>query len=370
MKFLTKEEKELLLKLIKKKNKSIRYRFGALLRHFNYEYLVNDLKECLNDKLKKKKKKHENDSDEHQVNLEGKESISINSNSSDGDEGAEYQIMGESTKSIRKNERMAKHNKKKKNEHGSQKSRSKNDDSSGQIKLIQMKDASANNSEANKNSRKNEKEETKKNGDEGNNKDENFVSVINKMKEDGKLDITDKDVNILVTEFKNNSQSLGSIWEIYQSELEEDEFIENIKLIINKLKKNGNYDNDNNDDNGNNENNNNDNNNDGEEEKPYLKELIAGLKGTKSGKKGNKKIINILLKNKIFTKEEMRNIEEDLDQNNQFVVGAFELLFVTMNVEDFVENLNIRLHLPVGGDNGQNQNPGLTQDQDDEKLIK
>ena len=98
MKFLTKEEKELLLKLIKKKNKSIRYRFGALLRHFKYEYLVNDLKECLNDKLKKKKKKHESDSDEHQVNLEEKESISINLNSSDGDEGDEYQIMGESTK--------------------------------------------------------------------------------------------------------------------------------------------------------------------------------------------------------------------------------------------------------------------------------
>ncbi len=64
----------------------------------------------------------------------------------------------------------------------------------------------------------------------------------------------------------------------------------------------------------------------------------------------------------------MRNIEEDLDQNNQFVVGAFELLFVTMNVEDFVENLNIRLHLPAEGENGQNQNPGLTQDQDDEKF--
>jgi hypothetical protein len=376
MKDLTKEEKDLLLKLIKKKNKSIRYRFGALLRHNNYEFLVTDLKECLNDILKrkkKKKKKNESDSDEHQINLEEKDSISINSNSNDGDEGEEMYQMGESTKSIRKNERMAKNNKKKKNEHGSQKSKSKDDDSSGQIKLIQMDDSSADDSENNKDDSKNEKEKTtKRNGDEGN-KDEDFVSVINKMKEDGKLDINDKDVNILVTEFKNNSQSLRSIWEIYQNELDEDEFIESIKFIISKLKKNGNYDNnnDNNNDNGNNDNNNNDNkNNDGEEEKPYVKEIIAGLKGIKSGKKGNKKIINILLKNKIFTKEEMRNIEEDLDQNNQFVVGAFELLFVTMNVEDFVENLNIKLHLPGEGENGQNQNSTLPQDDEKYNQIR
>ena len=72
------------------------------------------------------------------------------------------------------------------------------------------------------------------------------------------------------------------------------------------------------------------------------------------------KIINILLKNKIFTKEEMRSIEEDLDQNNQFVLGTFELLYLTMNVEDFVENLNVKLHLPEG-ENGQNQNEKYNQ---------
>jgi hypothetical protein len=89
----------------------------------------------------------------------------------------------------------------------------------------------------------------------------------------------------------------------------------------------------------------------------------------KYGKKGNKKIINILLKNKIFTKEEMRNIEEDLDQNNQFVLGTFELLYVTMNIEDFVENLNIRLHLPEG-ESGQNQNSALQIDDEKYNQIR
>ena len=52
-----------------------------------------------------------------------------------------------------------------------------------------------------------------------------------------------------------------------------------------------------------------------------------------------------LLKNNVFTNEQMRNIEEDLDQNNNFIVGAFELIYITMNVKDLVENINIRLHL-------------------------
>ncbi len=382
MKDLTKEEKDLLLKLIKKKNKSIKLRFKALLRHNNYEYLITDIKECLNDKLKKKKNKNQSDSGEHQINIEGRESMSINSNSNNENEGEEDYQMGESTKSIRKNERMAKNNKKNKKEHGSQKSKSKDDDSSGQIKLFQMQDSSADDSETNNNENKKEKENgNKENGDEGNNKEGDFISVINKLKEDGKLDITEKDVNILSTEFKNNTQRVMSVWEIYQNDLEEDDFIESIKLVLNVLKKNGNYNNDNdnnekNDNNGNNENNNNNdnksnnNNNNGEEDKPYAKEIISGLKGVKFGKKGNKKIINILLKNKIFTKDEMRNIEEDLDQNNQFVSGAFELLYVTMNVEDFVENLNIKLHLPAEGENGQNANSALPLDDEKYNQIR
>ena len=65
----------------------------------------------------------------------------------------------------------------------------------------------------------------------------------------------------------------------------------------------------------------------------------------------------------------MRNIEEDLDQNNQFVLGSFELLFVTMNVEDFVENLNIRLHHSEG-ENGQNQNSALAIDDEKYNQIR
>lgn len=141
-------------------------------------------------------------------------SINSNSDNDNGNEGEEY-IMGDSTKSIRKNERMAKNNKKNKNEQNSQKS--KDDDSSGQIKLFQMNESSANDSESNKNENKKE-ESSKKNADEGNNKDGDFLSTINKLKDEGKLDITDKEVNILSKELDNKSDRLLSIWEIYQNE--------------------------------------------------------------------------------------------------------------------------------------------------------
>ena len=390
MKDLSKEEKDLLLKLIKKKNKSIKLRFKALLRHNNYEFLLTDIKECLNDRLKKNQKKikkhknkNESDGDEHQINLEERESMSINSNSNNDNENeGEEEFMGESTKSIRKNERMAKNNKKNKNGNGSQKSKSKDDESAGQFKLFQMEDSSEDNSESNKKDNKKDnigkqKENiSKKNGDGI--KDEEFINVINKLKNEGKLDITEKEVKILENEFKNKSEKLRSIWEIYQIELEEEDFIDSLKLILKLVNKNGDYiindDNENNEKNDNNQNKDDNNdednsNNDGEKDKPYAKEIISGLKGAKFSKKGNKKIINILLKNKIFTKEEMRNIEEDLDQNNQFVVGTFELLYVIMNVEDFVENLNIRLHMPEG-ENGQNQNSAVAIDDEKYNQIR
>ena len=50
-------------------------------------------------------------------------------------------------------------------------------------------------------------------------------------------------------------------------------------------------------------------------------------------------------------------------------LGTFELLFVTMNVEDFVENLNIRLHLPEG-EAGQNQNSSLPIDDEKYNQIR
>ena len=39
----------------------------------------------------------------------------------------------------------------------------------------------------------------------------------------------------------------------------------------------------------------------------------------------------------------MRNIEEDLEQNNNFIIGAFELVYITNNVQDLVENIKIRI---------------------------
>ena len=381
MKDLSKEEKKTLLKLIKKKNKSIKLRFKALLRHNNYEYLITDIKECLNDKLKKKKHKNESDGEERQINLEEKESMSINSNSNSNNdnEGEEEYSQGHSSKSIRKNERMAKNNKK--NKKGTHKTKTKDEQSVSQIKLLQMEDSSADDSESNK---KNNQEKEKENNEDNNeskknsegNKDDQFSSVVQKLKEEGKLDINEKELNILENEFKKNSTKLCSIWEAYQIDNEEDDFIENLKLALNTLNKNIDLT-DNNNENNNNQNNDNDNENndevnmnDGERDKPYAKEIIAGLKGAKFSKKGNKKIINILLKNKIFTKEEMRSIEEDLDQNNQFILGTFELLYLTMNVEDFVENLNVKLHLPEGGESGQNQNSAIAIDDEKYNQIR
>ena len=41
----------------------------------------------------------------------------------------------------------------------------------------------------------------------------------------------------------------------------------------------------------------------------------------------------------------MRIIENDLEQNANFITGSFELVYITMNVKDLVENINIRLQL-------------------------
>ena len=84
---------------------------------------------------------------------------------------------------------------------------------------------------------------------------------------------------------------------------------------------------------------------DTQEELPYEKEVINELKGLKFNEKGNKKILNILLKNNVFTEEQIRIIDEDLEQNNNFISGVFELVYITKNVRDLVENLNIRLQL-------------------------
>ena len=60
---MTEEEKKLLHKLIKKKNKTIKLRFRALFRHNNYDLLASDLKEGIKDHLKRKK------GSEHKINL-------------------------------------------------------------------------------------------------------------------------------------------------------------------------------------------------------------------------------------------------------------------------------------------------------------
>ena len=112
---MTEEEKSILHKLIKKKNKSVKLRFRALFRHNNYDLLSNDLKECIKDQIKRKK------GSEHKIKLKKDESISINSNSNssnendnDNDEKKEDNIgMDESRKSIRKKEAMAKKQNKK-----------------------------------------------------------------------------------------------------------------------------------------------------------------------------------------------------------------------------------------------------------------
>jgi hypothetical protein len=349
---MTEDEKTLLHKLIKKKNKSIKLRFRALFRHNNYELLTSDLKECMKDHIKRKK------GSEHKINLKkNNESISINSNSyssndNDNNENGEENYGDDnSSKSIRKNERMAKNNKKK-NEQKSQKS--KEEESIGQFKLMEMNDDGSkeeSNSKKSENFSKSRKSSSKianEKGDE--NFENNFIPLIKKMKEDGSINITDNEVNILINEFNKKNKMLLAFIEEYQGNKDQEEFNDSIDTFIKDLYNKKVYtegqpvnivenNNENMDHNANNKK------NVTEEEQPYEKEVIAGLKGLKFGKKGNKKIINILLKNNVFTKEQMRNIEEDLDQNNNFIVGAFELIYITMNAKDLVENINIRLQL-------------------------
>ena len=294
---MTEEEKKLLHKLIKKNNKTIKLRFRALFRHNNYELLASDLKEGMKDHLKRKK------GSEHKINLKkNNKSISINSNSNSSNENDN------------ENENEG-------NNYG--------DDNSSKSRKSSSKIA-------------NEKEDD--------NIENNFIPLIKKMRDEGNLNITDNEINILINEFNKKNRRLLAFIEEYQQIKDQEELIESINTLIKDLYAKKVYiegekvDVINNDDN-NNYNNNNNNNNLNEEEKPFEKEIITGLKGQKFGKKGNKKIINILLKNNVFTKEQMRNIEEDLDQNNNFIVGAFELIYITMNVKDLVENINIRLQL-------------------------
>ena len=349
---MTEEEKKLLHKLIKKNNKTIKLRFRALFRHNNYELLASDLKEGMKDHLKRKR------GSEHKINLKkNSKSISINSNSNSSNENDnenenEGNNYGDdnSSKSIRKNERMAKNNKKKNDQKSQKSQKSKEEESVEQFKLMEMNNDSKDDSTSKKseNFSKSRKSSSKiANEKEDDNIENNFIPLIKKMKDEGNLNITDNEINILINEFNKKNRKLLAFIEEYQQIKDQEELIESINTLIKDLYAKKVYiegekvDVINNDDN----NNYNNNNNLNEEEKPFEKEIITGLKGQKFGKKGNKKIINILLKNNVFTKEQMRNIEEDLDQNNNFIVGAFELIYITMNVKDLVENINIRLQL-------------------------
>ena len=352
---MTEDEKNILHRLIKKKNKSVNLRFRALLRHNNYDCLSSDLKECIKDYLKRKK------GSEHKVKIKGDESISINSSSNTSNENDNNEIgeniigMDDSSKSIRKNERMAKNkNKKRMSTMNNIEANKEEEESISQFKLLEMKDAS----KADTNTKKSERlsKSRKSSSKVANEKDEdmvenNFIPIIKKLKEDGELNITDDEVNILINEYHAKTKILLSIIEEYQQINVKEEFIDGIKTFLKSLYDKKAYTkgepvtlieyNNNKEE----KKDNMENKNIKEEELPYEKEVIDKLKGLKFNKKGNKKILNILLKNNVFTKEQMRIIEDDLEQNNNFITGAFELVYITHNVTDLVENLNIRLQL-------------------------
>ena len=343
---MTEDEKILLHKLIKKKNKTVYLRFRALLRHNNYDCLSSDLKESLKDYLKRKR------GSEQKVKIKGDESRSINSSSNssnENDEGRNIIGMDDSSKSIRKNERMAKLSKNKKQKRNSTMNNAnlnKDEDSPGQFKLLAMKDVS----KADTNSKRSEQftKSRKSSSKVANEKEDdmvenNFITIIKKFKEDGDLNVTDDEINILINEYHANSKMLLSIFEVYQNINEKEEFIESIDDFLKGLYDKKTYIK------GEpvalKESINNNHNHISREEQPYEKEVINGIKDSKFNMKGNKKIINILLKNNVFTEEQMRIIEDDLEQNNNFISGAFELVYVTNNVKELVENLNIRLQL-------------------------
>ena len=254
--------------------------------------------------------------------------------------------MDDSIQSIRKNERMAKNKQKKNNEQKSQKS---NDDNSiGQFKLMEMNDES----KSGENSKKSEDFSRKSSSKIANEKDDdkknaNFIPKIRKFKDEGNLNITDNELNIIINEFNSKNQLLFSIIEecevIEDQDEQRDELIEGIEGFLKNVYKKklyvqgepvkligGNNDH-------------NENKNITPMEQPYEKEIIAGLKGEKFSKKGNKKIMNILLKNNVYTKDQMEIIDEDLEHDNNYIIGTFEVFYLTKNVKELVENLNLKL---------------------------
>ena len=108
---MTEDEKQYLHKLIKKKNRTLILRFKAILRHKNYDCLTQDLKECIKDIIKRKK------DNENKIDINKRDSFTINTNSNSSDDkevrGDQNYGMDDSSKSIRKNERLAKKVKKK-----------------------------------------------------------------------------------------------------------------------------------------------------------------------------------------------------------------------------------------------------------------
>ena len=347
---MTEDEKQYLHKLIKKKNRTLILRFKAILRHKNYDCLTQDLKECIKDIIKRKK------DNENKIDINNRDSFTINTNSNSSDDnevrGDQNYGMDDSSKSIRKNERLAK-KVKKKNKKKSEKSN--DDESKGQFQLLKLnegtKDDSASNSKKSEitKSRKSSSKIAKEKEEE--NMEIDFIPLINKLQK-GNLDITNNEVNILIKEFKAKNETLLSFLDMYKSEPDDDELIENLGILINDLYKSKKYIkgetvelSDNENDNEETKENNSLYNKKEEEELPYEKEIIEALSSLKFSDKGNKKIINILINNNAFTKDQMRIIENDLEQNANFITGSFELVYITMNVKDLVENINIRLQL-------------------------
>jgi len=95
--------------------------------------------------------------------------------------------------------------------------------------MIQLQKKSENFSKSRKSSSKiaNEKEDE--------NVENNFIPLIKKLKDEGSLNITDNEINILINEFNKKNRVLLAFIEEYQQIKDQDELIESINTLIKDL---------------------------------------------------------------------------------------------------------------------------------------
>ena len=174
-------------------------------------------------------------------------------------------------------------------------------------------------------------------------KDPKFEEEIKKLLNDKK--INEKTFYFLITQFNNGVDMIGSIWESYLSDPDED-FEESILMYLEKKKKEiDNFVVPKND-------------NTPISIKNYKKELITEIKGKEKKKIKDKlkNIIDLLYQEKIIEKIPKDFYYNKIKNNDSNLQAAFQVFSVTMNHLDFAETLKTIYNNEMNDNNNNNNN--------------